>query len=350
MICKLFIKKHNIKKPIIICFSINSIIAEIIAKDSDLYDVLIIERSEFPSSKLEIGKKNKRQIQKAKRYFMENESDHLYIFKDNDLINQTLIRCATQKDIKITLIEEGLGLYNSPSKPTVKKHSLLKRFLFSYPKQTYKDIGMSPNINEILASSPGFLPEEKKKNKRINVLSFNDLNIRDLNELYRYFNVSDIDFNFPNDNGLYTILYMGQPFSEFNYISIERENAKIEGLFEALTKFKNLQVIIKPHPSEDIKKYKRLLRNNRVHLIEDYYLPAELIPAKVNIDLVLTVHSSSCYYINQWYGINAISLYKVFFDVFPEESLKEKLEKMYNMDMLYNLSEIKKYIDLEYIN
>ncbi|MDX6153988.1 polysialyltransferase family glycosyltransferase [Marinococcus sp. PL1-022] len=345
MISKLYIKKHDIKNAEIICYSINSALPKIIKDDQTFDKSLIINRNEKATNRVQIALKNKKNIQIAKKYLQNSKTTNLIVFKDNDIINQALINSAYKNKVKIIMLEEGMGLYKiNNNENNYIKQNILKRGLLSYPKYIYQYQGMNSKVDEIMASFPDHLPKEKREKKLISPMGMHEVSAINIESLYDYFNINTINLSKKNFKSCTTILYIGQPFSEFKSLSFQEEKLALENFFNQLFNYGSIKLIIKPHPSERLEKYKRYIENPSVTIIEEYHIPAELIPAKVNVDFVLTGYSSACYYINKWYGIECFSLYKQFFAKSPNQSLSYQMIELFNIKILENFSEIEDII------
>ncbi|SDZ46691.1 hypothetical protein SAMN05421736_113123 [Evansella caseinilytica] len=344
MMSKLYMKKSN-SPSIVICQAINPIISEIIREDNDFSDYLVIKRVKRSKNKLISALKNRSNIQKVKKFINQRTIERAIIFKDNDLINQSITDIAVKKGAKVTLMEEGLGLYKKPQEGLVyHRQNWIKKNLFSYPMYRNKSQGMYPIVNEIVANNPQLLPSEKIINKKVVEEKFDQLSRVEIGELYNYFNINDIQFS-PLVEKRKVVLYIGQPFSEFRSLSLQYEQKGLAAVFSHLLKDKDIYVLVKPHPSEDIRKYEPYIKDDLVELFTEYHVPAELIPAILDIDLVLTGYSSACYYINKWYNIRSLSLYNIFFTEHSNGWIfKEKIEPIYNMKLINNITELDAYL------
>ena len=340
MISKLYIQNNNIKDAVIICYAINPIMPLIIKNDSDFTEKVIINRDQKVISKVHLGLEYKNNIRRVRSFLNKTKYKELIVFKDNDYLNQTLIDWTSNKGIKITLIEEGLGLYKIPNGGIkIKRQPALKRFLLSYPKYLYEVQGINPKVNRIIATRPNALQKEKLSNKEIAQSSFEDLSLDKIKEIYDYFEQNEgVNDQFKyHDKTKINILYIGQPLSEFKTLLEDEEKESLDNIFNTLIENNNVNVIIKPHPSEKIEKYKDYLKSKSVQIFEAQHIPAELIPSKVNIEFVLTGYSSACYYIYEWYKIKSYSLYSIFFKEYSNTDLKKKITSMYKMHIISEL-------------
>src|SRR5699024_10129058 len=266
MITKYYIQNYNINNAIIILNSKNPMIESLVEHDQIFLKKLIINRSKKTTNRLQIGFKNRGNIMRVKNIVKSQNIEQLIVFKDNDIINQTLIDIAFKKNVKITLIEDGLGLYTLPEEGlSIRRQNKIKKYFFSYPEFVINTQGINPKVNEIIASSTELLPEEKTVEKSlINKLRLDQLSREQIERLYDYFNINNKLFDLDQTEKP-TILFIGQPFSENKLLDYAKEKAALDSVIYYLVN-KKVNVIIKPHPSENIKKYNDYLNYESVYL------------------------------------------------------------------------------------
>ncbi|WP_067843881.1 polysialyltransferase family glycosyltransferase [Amphibacillus sediminis] len=344
MIVKLFIKNNDLSDVLLIVHSRNANLLNIVKSDSDFESKLILDYSNVKNQLINMIE-NKRKIEKVKKFLSTKEVNKVFVFKDNDLINQTIIQQSFKAKIKISLIEEGLALYNiSNSKQIMRNQNLIKRVLFHYPKYLMKYQGLHPNVDEIIANFPSLIPTEKIKNKKIIKMEYTNISKRQILDLYNYFNIDKTEYDHRKNDGKIKIMYIGQPLSELNVITKDIENEKLDLIFKHFIKNdKRLTVIIKPHPSEFISKYDSYLKAKNIELVKDTHIPAELIPINFNINFVITAYSSSSFYISKWFDIKSWSVFDLFFDndnKINGNFLRRIFKEVYNIERLKSVDEL----------
>ncbi|MFD1173226.1 polysialyltransferase family glycosyltransferase [Oceanobacillus picturae] len=333
MMTKLYINKNNIRNASIICHAVNDELPKIINNDPSFDTKFIIDRNKKYKTTFNRALAKKSINQNIKRYLKKIDLTCIIVFKDNDIVNQIILEYAKVQNVKTILIEEGLGIYTEPIRGYKKTpFSKMKQLLMSYPKYSYNTQGINPLIGEIKVNSPKLLPDAKKRNKIVSEINFNKVKELDRKNLFNYFNTRNFGVN--NINGESVVLYIGQPFSEFNTLDSIVEKEKISEIFNVLVE-SNLNILIKPHPSENIDKYKHLLNQNSVKIIKDNHIPVELLPSYYNIELSITIHSSASLYLKKWYGIDSISLADYFLEV--DSEMRYILKNLYNVEFVKDL-------------
>ncbi|MDE0582100.1 alpha-2,8-polysialyltransferase family protein [Planococcus sp. A6] len=340
MIMKFYTTSNNLNNVKVICYSKNSKLKDILKKDKDIEGYIFFEKSKSQNKLLKLLE-NKNVIISTRNFLEESDFKELYVFKDYDFVNQTLIEYAENMGKEVTLLEDGLGLYTSVyKKGLIEKENIIKRILFEYPKEKILSLGINSKVDTILATSPNSLPQEVKKDKKIKELNFNAFNLTRINKVLSYFEEVE-NFSLPEiDDSKITIMYISQPFSELGILTIEEESEVLNELYYFFQENKKYNFLLKPHPGEKQNKYEKFEKSENVTVYKKSYLPAELVPLSIRIDAVLHVSSSSCHYINHWYNIQVLSLYKLFFRESKDDKLLDKLREIYEAKMVGTYDEL----------
>lgn len=230
--------------------------------------------------------------------------DQIIIFKDNDSLNLSVINFGYKKKINITLIQEGIGIYEKPNIQIGKIFKAIVKKVFLYPPSYAFVQGCNSKVKSIAVTNPELLPEPKKRNKKIINMPKKLPPKIIMDELLSYFNIDESIFTLIN-NGKTKVLYLGQPLVEVGLTTIERENTMLQDLNKLVNRL-GLQFIIKMHPYEKKDKYFSLF-NVDTKIIEGY-IPAELLPYLFDPLCILTPISSAAENISLWYGIPSIYL------------------------------------------
>jgi hypothetical protein len=85
------------------------------------------------------------------------------------------------------------------------------------------------------------------------------------------------------------MLFLGQPLSEINLVQPEEEVQYLQKVF-SIIKNSNFDLFVKPHPSEDIKKYAPFIDDIQIC---NEAIPAELLPLYTKFEAVITSSSSA---------------------------------------------------------
>ena len=342
MMTKIYIHQKQFDQVFAVCHAINEEIPRIILNDEAFDRVTILDRSRKRLCKLKLLLINRRKIFKIKKLFKNYIIDHVFVFKDSDIFSQVLIEEAKIRSIKVSLIEEGVGIYIIPKTGLKIEYTHMIKRLFAYPKNSINALGINPLVDEVMVSRPSLLPIEKIQNKKISRLNYPKISDSMKGFLYNYFSTNSDIVTFKNNNPI--ILYLGQPFSEFGLITGKKEKEKLDLIFHFLLKT-NINVLIKPHPSESIEKYKIYSNfSEQLRLIENNHIPSELLPYKYKIDLVITTSSGSSKYLKQWFDIKTLSLINIFYKNQNDTRFIEILEEVYSMEIINEVSDISMYL------
>ena len=168
------------------------------------------------------------------------------------------------------IIEDGLANYTQPICETHKINPIIDTLLHIggiYFLNECEAYGSHKNIKNIYLTNENNHPLIKNKVKVIDMQQlWNDLTSKEQNKILKIFNINLKNLNFKNE----IALILTQPFSEDNYMTLDEELTIYNNILE---KFKDMDVIIKPHP-RDLKNYNEIFPN--VNVIDNYF-PIELL-------------------------------------------------------------------------
>lgn len=168
------------------------------------------------------------------------------------------------------IIEDGLANYTKDIQETHEINPIIDKLLHIcgiYFLNANEALGSHKNIKNIYLTNEFNHPLIKDKIKIINIeQSWNKLSKREQKEILNIFNVKIEKINFKGK----TALILTQPFYEDGISTLDEEITIYE---EFINKFKDYNIIIKPHP-RDSKDYKKIFP--KVNIIDKHF-PIELI-------------------------------------------------------------------------
>lgn len=235
-------------------------------------------------------------IRKIKHDLKKNKFtsfDKIYLFNDVDPLCQLIINHVDYR-CEVILIEEGIGLYRDIIKQNRWMYKLFGKLIFGKGFEDINRIGEYSKVDAIECNYPKFL-SEKQLQKRIDEM--NRINISS----------NIIGMESIMEDGYYD-LFIGQPLPEDNVMDESEYINTIDNLLNFVPV--NCLLAIKPHPRENLEKYKKI-KNNRFRILEDYDVPVELVIANSRIKNVYTLYSSSAMNISRYLNINVFMLYKI---------------------------------------
>lgn len=164
------------------------------------------------------------------------------------------------------LIEDGLGNYLGLETPKYNESKFLQ-FFGVYINNYHEGYGTHKNIKKIYLTKQD-VPEIIKN--KVDIIDmekkWNNLSKNDKNKILEIFNIDLDDIDFDDE----TVLILTEPLAEGNIITLEDELEIYKNIIE---KFKDKNIIIKPHP-RDSKNYGKLFPDIK---IIDKYFPIELL-------------------------------------------------------------------------
>ena len=180
------------------------------------------------------------------------------------------------------IIEDGLGNYMDLAEPDYSQSRLLRFFGF-YTNDLYEGFGTHKNIKKVYLTRKDFPTIIKDKCEFIDIKNiWNNLE-SEKNEILNIFNINLNNINLTNK----TVLILTQPLSEGRLITLNEELNIYKSTIE---KFKDKQIIIKPHP-RDYKNYEELFPN--INIIDKYF-PIELMSLiGIEPEIVCSIVSTS---------------------------------------------------------
>lgn len=189
------------------------------------------------------------------------------------------------------IIEDGVGNYTAEICETHKINPLIDTILhicgiyFLTMEECY---GTHKNVKDVYLTNENNNPLIKDKVKVINIKKlWNNLSKTEQEKILEIFNVNieGIDFNKK------TALLLTQPLCESTAINITEEE-EINIYKEIIDRFRDYQIIIKPHP-RDIKDFKKIFPNVKVI---DKSFPVEILTMiNINPTVVCSVVSAALY-------------------------------------------------------
>lgn len=300
----------------------NERINEIAINFKTFKNILTVNRSNKSNYILKIIEE-KNNINLIINKFNSIKPDVLIIFKDNDAVCKSLIDIASDNGVKIVFIQEGLALYNNSSNGSRRRFkTIIKNIIQKMLKYPIIDIeqGEDDRISTMVVSNKKLLSKSRRKNKQIIEFPMVQPPTYILNKFIKETNLNFDDILSINSNK--TIIYFGQPLSEQELIDKKVEKLFLDKLFDAV-RFHGFNIIVKPHPSENISKY---LFYEKCLIYNESYLPAEVLAFIARPRLVLTPYSSAALNISNWYPTSIIYLYKLI----PEINIEIENEVLIN--------------------
>ena len=262
----------------------------------------------------------------------------LVVFSDQHIITNKIIRQYSSAIKETVLIEEGMATYLIKNTTIPKTKDYWINLLLGAHYEPY--IGANKSINTLVVKNPEWIPEIKKAGRTIvkqsNCLMdtmwpsvFADV-INDAYESNQVFNPK--------------LLWIGQPL-ETDGVDATKQLELIKEINKKLNyKF---DIIIKPHPRENIGKYDNLIQEEKNISIFDLgpnnWIPIEIIIRMIYPSIVMSGYSTAAKNIQDM-GIKCkvIYCYKLFSIHLDEQAEKSYLfgTNTYNIDSLDDLVQI----------
>lgn len=215
----------------------------------------------------------------------------VYIYNDVDPIIQRIV-AQTKWNGKVILTEEGIGLYRD----TIKRHKVLfkafGKFAFGRTYEEIDRIGESAFVNKIICSTPEKLSECQKM-REIHLLER-----MDYQKLAKILGVSQ----YSGRNW-----FIGQPLVEDGVMTKKEYLSIVQKLLDYNKYSNEHQIIVKPHPREELDKYSEI----GIEIIRSSEIPVELLIDSKEAISVLTFYSSSILSLATMKNIKTYALYKM---------------------------------------
>ena len=189
------------------------------------------------------------------------------------------------------IIEDGMENYTVEICEPHKINPLIDFFLHIcgiYFLNNCECYGTHKNVKNVYLTNKHDNPLIKDKVRIIDIeKSWNNLTDEDQRKILEIFNVDIEGIDFSKK----TALLLTQPLSESSLISMEEEE-EIDIYKEIIEKFKDYQIILKPHP-RDTKDFKKIFPNMK---IIDQHFPVELLNLiNINPTVVCAIVSTALY-------------------------------------------------------
>jgi Alpha-2,8-polysialyltransferase (POLYST) len=278
-----FIQLYLQQECFIISYSKNSHVSALAEKLFSTERSLVVPRLEKDFLSVFWG--NKKILKQVSTFIKDQQPGKLIVFKDNDYVNAAGIEASVHLKTKVLMLQEGLGIYTKHrfNWKAYMIHSLLR--LVGYPKIYSHVQAMHPEIKWIAVNDQQQFPEEKKKGRVILDLPSQLPPHDKLVELSQLIGLQIND----QSSSKKTVLFLGQPLSEIGLVEAETEKKYLKKVISIIDDL-DMELYIKPHPSENKKKY--LTLSEKVQLCPEF-IPAELLPLFMQFHSVLTASSSA---------------------------------------------------------
>ncbi|MGG3738052.1 glycosyltransferase family 52 [Aeribacillus pallidus] len=237
---------------------------------------------------------NKKVFKKVADIVRNESPTTVILFKDNDFLTCQVIESASRIGSKITLVQEGVGIYRYPELYVKQWLTMKIPILLGYPRVYHGTQGLHPKVNAIAVTDPEKLPSIKKRSKQLIEIP-QTAPPRHL--LDTYSEIIPEHMLQPLKGHPSSLLYIGQPLSKLGVIKLEEEIAFLQKLL-LIAKKNRLKLLVKPHPFEDLDKY--AVFKNELTLISNS-LPAEMIPLFLSLTCVVTPYSSAAGNMSSWF-------------------------------------------------
>lgn len=274
---------------------------------------------------------------KIGQYVKSCKNDTILIcFSDMHELTNKLIHELAQKNNKILLIEEGIGIYSTDYSKLPIRTKIINKILGI---STEKAIGINKNISAVILNHPEWLENSK----------FIGTTLLQQNSVFEDNNfISELSFitkkieSFKKSRKK-IILWLGDPIEDIGGTKTEEIDLIIE-LSKNLGE--NYMILIKPHPREDQNKYQNI-ENTHIRLIKLgglSWVPIEIIASYLNFQTVITSVSSAAFNIYKIMDcIQVIYVYNILHDLNFDRTM---LQPILSKKNIYCPATIKQLLDL----
>lgn len=268
---------------------------------------------------------------KEHNFLQRFEHSILVIFSDQEPSCNRQIRCFCRCDgNKVMLVEEGIGTYCGESQHLSLKVKLIYSVLGIH---TQPYIGASEHISTMIVKHPELLDKKRYKCNSFVLQS----NMLFDNQFMDELNI--IDFPKKEKKSKKDSTFLGWPLARkrcFRREYVER----LKEIFEILND--DYDIIVKPHPREDIEYYKEIPNISIMNCREDKWIPFELLIKKMKFEILLTTVSSAAFNAYEIKDdIKVIYLYKLFENLTLDERIIQQYGKMNNIYIPTNIEMLK---------
>lgn len=287
----------------------------------------------------------KKTVEIIKKETVNIDNIDFIVFKDNELIESTLIEKVKKLDIKskkILLIEEGLGIYEKEAKQEKRNLKILlkNKVLNFFDYHIYdKPQGYNPLVDEIICSDDKLL---KKIKGELNLNIFKHSNMFSQEEvMFFVVNILGYELSIFEKYKNYEVVFLSQPLKEIGIT--DRENKRIFSVLSLKP------CLIKRHPRESDELY--VSSNKNIVELDNKLneIPFECLYTMFNSPIVITYFSSSYKNILMNHSnAKVISLYKLLNNQRVNNNMKnnviEKEERFFAPSNIKELEKIMKSI------
>ena len=246
----------------------------------------------------------KETILKDTKNSFTSQVNNIILFNDGYPLNQLLVSII-QNYGDVLLIEEGIGLYRNVKKRFHFMYDIIGKIIFGKQFENTKRLGEYTKTTKIKCNYPTLLTNLQLSKKVDLIGSFNFESLKHIEKTLL------IEDSFNNESGLGINLFIGQPLVEDGVVDEKKYISIIIRLIKRIED-NGVQFIIKPHPRENLNKYKFLENNRNVTIINNKDIPIEMfIYNKKNIK-VFTAYSSAIFNIARYFKIQTYLIYKLY--------------------------------------
>lgn len=263
-------------------------------KIKNKYNLIEINDINFPNKKMQVFSQvyvTYKINRLLKKHIKNIRNAKLVVFKDNDLIESTIIDRflrLTKRKGTVVLIEEGLGLYEKKQKGKIRISGKMivfqKIFRLSNYFLYYLPQGFNPKVNIVICNDrKKFL--EKNNRKGLIVQEQKNIFTR---EKTRYFLEDLLSYDLEKINFReIKLVYLTQPLS-----GKERENINEWNIIKLLTECSQKKLLIKRHPRDYNVNHSS---NKNVFELPKKYnsIPFECLYTLMDDPIIITYYSSA---------------------------------------------------------
>lgn len=258
-------------------------------------------------------------LKKIIKFFHTCKVENIYVFNDVSPITQYLC-CNINYTGVVIEVEEGIGLYRNSNIRQANLFKLFGKVCFGHSFEFITRQGTSSFVKYIMCHYPQLLNKQQKDK---NIM---EMPIGGFNDIATRMGIKQI--NGPD-------WFVGQPLVEDGVLREEDYLLIISRLIEFASRH-NRMLVIKPHPRENIDKYKFF--SSQLRIITNWKIPMELLIGNRFPTNVYTIYSSAvlqlssirniqCYLLYKAIGIGNLELDAIFskIDAIKVNSLEELL-------------------------